>query len=175
LNGTEAKENWFSRGKAEADKGVPSNERAAGIAFVVVGIVMVLYFAAHQIESTGFFTTKFGTLEMLLLYGALIFWITTCALDGLFGQRLLSRLLDAFGGVIFITVSLAWLLVVFPFEFAYFADILPHFLRFLLQWISNDIARGIMVLGTIGFTIASVYSPIAYKFVSIKRSKTKHN
>ena len=33
LNETEATESWFSRGKAEADKGIPNNERIAGIGF----------------------------------------------------------------------------------------------------------------------------------------------
>ena len=36
MNKTEANETWFSRGEAEADKGIPSNERVVGIAIVVV-------------------------------------------------------------------------------------------------------------------------------------------
>ena len=43
-----ANENWFSRGKAEADKGIPYGERVVGIAIVVVCVLMVLYFVAHQ-------------------------------------------------------------------------------------------------------------------------------
>ena len=175
MNGTENVENWFSRAKAEADKGVPRNERVFGIAIVVVSVLMILYYVAHQTGSTGFFTTEFGTLEMIMLYGNLTAWIITGALEGIFSQRLLSRLFDVFGGVIFITISLAWLLAVFPFEFAYFADVLPDSLRFLVQWISNDIARGIMVLGIIILAIAAVYCPIGYKFVSLKRFKRKKN
>jgi hypothetical protein len=72
---------------------------------------------------------------------------------------------DVFGGIIFIAACLAWLLVVFPFEFAYFADVLPSFLRFLVQWISNDIARVLMVLGIIVLAVAAVYSPLAYGFI----------
>jgi len=175
LNETEKVESWFSRAKAEADKGVPRNERVFGIAIVVVSVLMILYFVVHQTGSTGFFTTAFGTLEMIMLYGNLIAWVITGALEGIFGQRLLSRLFDVFGGVIFITVSLAWLFAVFPFEFAYFADVLPDSLRFLVQWISNDIARGMMVLGIIICTIAAVYCPIGYKFVNLKRFKRKKN
>jgi hypothetical protein len=33
---------------------------------------------------------------------------------GVLGQRLLSRLFDTFGGIIFIACATAWLLVVFP-------------------------------------------------------------
>ena len=175
MNETENVENWFSRAKAEAEKGIPRNERVVGVAIVVVSVLMVLYFVAHQLWLTGFFTKSFGTLEMVILYGNLIAWIVTGALEGIFGQRLLSRLFDVFGGVIFITISLAWLFVVFPFEFTYFADVLPDSLRFLVQWISNDIAQVLMVLGVIILSIAAVYCPIGYKFVSLKRFKREKN
>lgn len=164
-------ENWFSRAKAEAEQGIPSSERVSDIAIVVFSILMVLYFLTHQKQSTGFFTSAFGTLEMLLFYGYWVFWISTASLEGIFGRRLLSRLFDVFGGIIFITISTAVLLVVFPFEFTYFADLLPESLRFLVQWISNDIARIVMVLGVIVLLGAAVYSPIAYKFVDLKRTK----
>jgi hypothetical protein len=167
----EESESWFSRAKAEADKGASSGDRFTGIVIVLVSFLLIGIFAAHQTSSTGFFTSKFDTLEMVMLYGSLVAWIITGSLDGIFGQRLLSRLFDVFGGIIFITIGLAWLLVIFPFEFPYFADVLPVFLRFLVQWITNDIARGIMILGTIGLAVVAAYSPIAYKFVRIKRFK----
>ncbi len=166
-------ESWFSRGKAEAEKGIPYSQRVVGIAIVVFSVLMVLYFVAHQMRSTGFFTATFGTLEMLLLYGLLILGIISAGLEGVLGRRLLSRLFDVFGGLIFSTVCITWLLVVFPFEFAYFADVLPDSLRFLVQWISNDIARVLMVLGIIVHLGAAVYCPIAYKFVGKKRSKSE--
>ena len=58
--------------------------------------------ATHQIWSTGFFTSTFGTIEMIMLYGSWIAWIITAGLEGVLGQRLLSRLFDTFGGIIFI-------------------------------------------------------------------------
>jgi hypothetical protein len=172
LTKTKSTENWFSRGKAEADKGIPKNERIAGIGFFFTGsILIVLYLAAHQMWSTGFFTATFGTIEMIMLYGSWIAWIITAGLEGVLGQRLLSRLFDTFSGIIFIAVATAWLVVVFPFEFAYFADVLPDYLRFLVQWISNDIARIVMLLYTIAMGIAVVYAPIGYKFIRIRRFK----
>ncbi len=108
---------------------------------------------------------------MFLFYGSLIFWIVSAGLEGVFGRRLLSRLFDAFGGLVFATIGITWLLVVFPFEFAYFADVLPDSLRFLVQWISNDIARVLMVLGIIVYLGAAVYCPIAYGFINKKRFK----
>jgi hypothetical protein len=172
LKESEATENWFSRGKAEADKGIPNNERIVGIGFFFVGsVLMVLYFVTHQMWSTGFFTEKFSIIEMIMLYGSWGFWIITAGLEGVLGQRLLSRLFDTFGGIIFSAVATTWLLVIFPFEFAYFANVLPDYLRFLVQWISNDIARVVMVLYIIVMGVAAVYAPIAYGFVGKKRSK----
>jgi hypothetical protein len=168
-----ANESWFSRGKAEAEKGIPFGERVVGIAIVVFSVLMVLYFVAHQRRSTGFFTPSFGTLEMLLLYGLLILGIISAGLEGVFGLRLHSRLFDAFGGLILAAVCTVWLLVVFPFEFAYFADVLPESLRFLVQWISNDIARVLMVLAIIVYLGGAVYTPIAYKFVDMKHFKSE--
>ena len=165
----EQSENWLSRAKAEANKGASLGDRFTGIVIVVVNVLLIIIFVSHQTGSTGFFTSKFGALEMVMLYGSLVAWIITGALDGILGQRLLSRLFDVFGGIIFITISLVWLLAVFPFEFTFFTDVFPEFLRFLVQWISNDIARGIMVVGAVLLCIGGVYSPIAYKFVNIKR------
>jgi hypothetical protein len=166
-----ANESWFSRGKAEAEKGIPFNERVVGIAIVVISVLMVLYFVAHQVRATGFFTTTFGTSEMLMLYGLLILGIISAGLEGVFGLRLHSRLFDVFGGLILAAVCTVWLLVVFPFEFAYIADVAPESLRFLVQWISNDIARVLMVLAIIVYLGGAVYCPIAYGFVGKKRSK----
>jgi hypothetical protein len=70
----------------------------------------------------------------------------------------------------FVTVGIAWLFMVFPFDFAYFADVLPDFLRFLVQWISNDIARVLMVLGIILHLALAVFSTILRVFVRKARA-----
>ena len=165
-----ANESWFSRGKAEAEKGIPFSERIVGISIVVFSVLIVLYFVAHQTGATGFFTPTFGKLEMLMLYGLLILGIISAGLEGVFGQRLYSRIFDVFGGLILAAIALTWLLVVFPFDFAYFADVSPDSLSFLVQWISNDIARVLMALAIIVYLAAAVYCPIAYGFVGKKQS-----
>jgi NADPH:quinone reductase-like Zn-dependent oxidoreductase len=108
---------------------------------------------------------------MFMFYGILVFWIITAGLEGVLGQRLLSRLFDSFGGVIFAGVATAWLLVVFPFEFAHFSDAVPEFLRFLVQWISNDIARVVMAIAVILYFAAAIYAPISYGFIGRKGSR----
>lgn len=166
-----ANESWFSRGKAEAEKGIPFSERFVGSAIVVVSILMASYFVAHQRESTGFFTSSFGTPEAIMLYGVLMLGIISAGLEGVFGLRLYSRLFDVFGGLILAAVCIIFLLVIFPFEFTHFADVAPASLSFLVRWISNDIARVLMVLAIIVYLGAAIYCPIAYGFVSKKRSK----
>ena len=170
MDKTDSTENWFLRGKAEADKGISKNERIVSIGFFFTGsVLIILYLAANQVLSTGFFTSKFGLTEMIMLYGSWISLIITSGLEGIFGKRLFSRLFDVFGGIVFIAVATGWLVVVFPFDFMYFADVLPGFLRFLVQWISNDIARILLGLYGIVMGIAAIYAPIAYKFIRIKR------
>jgi hypothetical protein len=173
LNEKEAPESWFSR---RVEKEVENldvilfRDRVIGIFVVVVFSLIVLYFVAHQMWSTGFFTTTFGTLEMLLFYGSWLEWIVVAALEG-FGLKNLSRDIDAFGGLIFVTVGTTWLFLIFPFEFAYFGDVLPDFLRFLVQWISNDVARVLMALGIIVNLVAAVYYGILRVFVRKARAR----
>ena len=162
---------WFSRAKTDADKSIPVDERISSAAIALFSVLMVLFFVSHQTQSTGFFTAEFGTLEQVLFYGYWIVWVTTASLEGILGLRLLFRLFDVFGGIIFVLTSTIMLLIIFPFDFQYLADVLPESLRFLLQWISDDIARVVMALGAIGLLFATVYSPIAYKFVDLKRIK----
>ena len=141
---TEHTENWFSRGKAEADKGISRHERIVGVGFFFAGsVLMILYLATHQIWSTGFFTVRFGAVEMFMLYGSWIAWSITSGLESLLGRRFLSRLFDALGGIIFIAVATVW--------------------------ISNDVARVLMVLYAIVMGIAAIYAPVAYKFIKTKR------
>jgi hypothetical protein len=167
-------ESWFSRGKAEAEKGIPFGERVVGIALVVLNVMMLWYFVAHQTRATGFFTPTFGKSEMVMLYGLLILGMISAGLEGVFGKRLYSRIFDVFGGLLLAAVFTIWLLVLFPFDFAYFADVSPESLSFLLRWISNDIARVLMVLAIIVYLGAAAYCPIAYGFVSKRESKREN-
>jgi hypothetical protein len=166
LSETRATKNWFARrAEAEAKKDIiPYSERVGNIVGVAVGFLIVFFFVAHKTGSTGFFTSKFNTIEMLLFYGSLMFGIVSTALRGLFGRKNLARLVDVFGSIL-VAVAITWLFVVFPFDFAYFADVLPSFLRFLLQWISNDIARVLMVLGIIVTLVMAIYTAIFYVLV----------
>ena len=168
-------ETWFSRGKREAEKDIPRADHVTGILLFIVSSFFLSYYITHQVRSTGFFTSSFETAEMILLYGSLVFWIMTSSLDSIFNRRLLSRLLDSCGGLIFSGISFAWLFFTFPFEFAYFTSVLPESLRFLLEWISNNVARILLGVGFLIHLVAAIYSPIAYKFIVIRHPRLKRN
>jgi hypothetical protein len=156
----------------EVEYADPHEDRGLSIAIVVVGVLMGLFFVAHQARSTGFFTGAFGGLEMLLLYGTLLYWIVTAALI-IVGQKNLSRDLDL-GGLFFAAIAVAWLLVAFPFDFAHVADASPDSLRFLVQWISNDIARVLMALSFIVHLGLAIYSAVLRVSVYRARAQASH-
>ena len=166
MNETEGTDSWFARRvEEEAKKDIISYSDRVGYIFgVVCSVLIMLYFVAHQTWLTGFFTPAFGTTEMLLFYGSLIFGIVSSALKALLARKNPARLFDVFG-LIFATIVIAWLFAVFPFDFTYFANVLPDFLRFLVQWISNDVARVLMVLAIIVTIVMTVYSAVFYVFV----------
>jgi hypothetical protein len=95
------KKDWLYRAKVEAFKGIPTSDRTFSFFMFIINILLIIYYAIHQMQSTGFFTDSFGTLEMIFLYGYSVFWIISAGLEGVLGKRLLSRMVDAFGGVIF--------------------------------------------------------------------------
>ncbi len=172
MSETKANENWLIKhAEAEAKKDIiPFSERAGNIVGIVGGLLAVLFFAVHQTQSTGFFTSSFGTAEMFLLYVSLAFGIITTAIRALFGRKNLARLFDVFGACIFI-VTIAWLYITFPFNFTHFADVLPDFLKFLLQWISNDIARTLMIIGIVIAPVMITYNALMYLLVRREISK----
>src|SRR5215203_4522405 len=53
-------------------------------------------------------------------------------------------------------------MVVFPFNFAHFADVVPDFLAFLVSWITNDIARVLIAIGMIGEIISVGIKTVLY-------------
>ena len=127
----ETRQNWFARRvKKEVEKDVmPFSERVGNAVAIVAIILATLYFVAHQAWSTGFFTSRFGFAEALLLYSSLLYGLIPTSVKGLVGRRNLARIFEVFGSIL-TTIVLVWLYVVFPFDFSHFADVLPTFARF---------------------------------------------
>ena len=68
-------------------KGIPKKDRIVSIVIFFIGFLILLFFAAHQVFSTGFYTSHFGILEMIALYGFFVVWIITAFLEGVLCQR----------------------------------------------------------------------------------------
>jgi len=135
------------------------DDRVISLIIVMFFPLILFFFVAHQIFSTGFFTAGFGIMEMVFLYGTPIYWIFTCAVL-LLELKDLSRDVDSFGGLIFAAVACAWLSIVFPFDFTYFANVLPENLKFLVLWISGGLVRVVLVLGAIAHAALAIVSGI---------------
>lgn len=155
--------------KEELSDEIASDDKAASVLLIVVNVLLGFYAILHQSASTGFFTPKFGTIEMVLFYGIMVYWIITSILI-LIGQKHPSRDLDSYGGLFFATFAIGWLILVFPFDFAHFADVFPDFLRFLVQWISNEIAMLLLIILFIAHLILGVYSLILRLYVHKART-----
>jgi len=161
-----ATRSWFARhAEAEARKdGLSLSDRAGNVVGAIAILLALWFFVAHQTSSTGFFTSKFGQTEAVLFYAPPLLSIIATAAKTAVGRKNVLRPLDV-AGMILSFVAPVWVFAVFPFDFSHLADVLPGFLRFLLQWISNDFARGVMALAMIVIPVAAVYTAALYVFV----------
>lgn len=165
--------NWLAKqAEREAKKDKLSSSDRAGQGVGVFFILVVLwFFFAHQVYSTGFFTSGFASVEAFFFYTPPILGIVASISRMVIGRKNAVRPLDILGlGLVF--VAFIWLFTVFPFDFSHLADVLPDFLRFLLLWISNDIAKLVMVLGIVGTLFATVFTAALYVFVRRELSKS---
>ena len=147
------------------------SERAGELVGISCILVLLIFFITHQRSSTGFFTSKFGSLEQFLFYGSLSFGIITSIGKIIAGRKNVIRPFDAFGAF-FSGVALVWFLHVFPFNFSHLADILPEILRLITIWISNDIVKMFMILGIIGCLVTSGYIIVLYTSIRKLNSQT---
>lgn len=165
------KDHFSKMAEKDLDDEIASDDKGASIFLIAVNGLFGLYFIFHQMISTGFFTPTFSTFEIIMLYGIIIYWITTSVLI-LTGQKHPSRDLDTYGGLFFATFAIVWLIQIFPFEFVYFADVLPDFLRFLVQWISNEVALVLLIILFIIHLIFAIYSLIIRFYVRKVRAQS---
>jgi hypothetical protein len=140
----------LSWAQKEASRDRMTLSKRGGEIAAVIGIILVaLFFYAHQAWSTGFFTSAFASTEAFFLYGSILTGMAGPVARLVTGRRNISRLPELATSIFWIVGSV-WLFNVFPFNFAHFADVVAEFLRFLVSWITNDIARILFVLGILG-------------------------
>jgi hypothetical protein len=150
---------WAEK-QAQKDKLKLSERGGEVVGMVIVGLV-ALFFYTHQAQATGFFTSSFGSLESFLLYGGILLGLAGPAVRMAVGSRNAARPPEMLTSLFWIAGS-AWLLAVFPFDFSHLGDIVPEFLRFLVIWITNDIARILMILGIAGGIVSIAFNTILY-------------
>ena len=149
----------------EAKKDSMTISERGGEIVAVIGIALVaFFFYAHQAGSTGFFTDSFGSTEAFFLYGSILTGMVGPLARIVIGRRNIARLPEIAVAGFWIAGSI-WLIMVFPFNFAYFGDVLPEPLRVLTDWVTNDIARVLFVLGTLGGMAFVPVNIILYKRV----------
>ena len=148
----------------EISNEIETDDKVASVILIIINGLISYFLIVHQTSSTGFFTPKFGTYEMILLYGIPVYWITTSVLI-LVGQKNPSRDLDSYGGLFFAAIAFGWLIVFYPFDAAYFSAVLPESLIFLGGWVTDGLILGLLLVLFVVHLALAVYSLILRIFV----------
>ncbi len=157
--------------RAAKDK-MKLSERIGECIGIIVIVMLVFFFLENQTRQTGFFTSEFGSTESLLFYGSALFGTITGFARALIGRRNPVRPLEAFGALLWASASY-WLLRVFPFDFAHLPDLLPDPLRLIFWWLTNDVAKLILIVGVAAGLLQTVYTTWLYFAVRSVIEKTR--
>jgi hypothetical protein len=150
---------WIEK-EAQRDYIKPSQK--GGEMATLIGIILVtFFFYAHQAGSTGFFTPSFGALVQFLFYSSIVTGMLGPITRMATGRRNAARPPELVASIFWIVASI-WLLIVFPFNFAHFADVIPDSLGFLVSWVTNEIARILIILGTLGGVVFAGINALLY-------------
>jgi hypothetical protein len=118
---------------------------------VITGLAVIFllgFLVYHDVAATGFYTAEFGFLERVALYGPLILSPAAPWTRAITGRRNPARLAEALTSLCLALGSL-WLLIIFPLDYTHLSDALPGPLRPLLDWVTDDLARFILILQVI--------------------------
>jgi hypothetical protein len=133
-----------------------------GEAFAIGATLLVaLFFIANQLQETGLFTSDFGNLEMVLFYVPMLFGLVPPFVRLVTGRRNLARPFEVAGSILFM-LGASYLLAVWPFDVTHLADLLPQSLRFLLDWITNDLAQLLTAFAIFITLLVSIWTFFLY-------------
>ena len=136
-------------------------QRFGEVVSAVIMLAILAFYLYHQVANTGFFTSAFGPWEMFALYGSILLSMVPPIARAVIGRRNPVRPTEAAVNFFFVATAL-YLLSVFPFNFAHFADALPVAVRFTLFWVTNYIAKIVFVLAAIGGFISAGVNIVRY-------------
>lgn len=154
---------WWDAGNQSTrnNEHLDVGQRAGEIVAAAVFPLLFGFFAYHQITDTGFFTSGFGSWEMFAFYGSIFLSMIPPLARAFVGHRNPVRPFEAAVNIFFALATL-YLLGVFPFNFANFADAFPAGVRFAFTWITNDIGRIVMVLMILGGFVSAGLNILRY-------------
>jgi hypothetical protein len=156
----------------KTDKEVLTTGQRWGELISVVAMLLLFgFFAYHQVAHTGFFTAKFGALEMFCLYGPILVSVAAPVVRAVSGRRNPARPFDV-ATYVFLAMAALWFLMVFPFNFSHLADALPGALHFVLAWITNEIGKVVLILQVIIGPISAILT--TRKYLSLRWRALAH-
>jgi hypothetical protein len=153
-------QNQFRRSGGEKEY-LGLGQRAEEVLAVFIGFLILGFFLYHQYANTGFFTTKFGDLEMFAFYGSIVLTFVPPLARAAIGRRNPVRPIDAFSNI-FSAVAALYLFDIFPFNFAHITAALPSAIQFMFTWVNNDIGRIVLILIFIGSLASGFYNIVRY-------------
>lgn len=165
--------NWFQQqAEKEAKKDVlKKSDRWGNLVGIVVIIIILMFFIVHSTSKTGFFTGAFGATEAALFFGVAAWGMISPIVRFVTGRKSLSKSLDIIGSILCL-IAIIYFLASFPFDFSHISDPLPNVLKWVLQWITDDFARALMVIGTIVLIFVIPFQSVSYLYLRRKLSKT---
>ena len=134
-----------SAGPETSSNTLTSTRRLSSIFSVGLTILLLIFFGIHQKDQTGFFTSKFGTPEMLALYLPILISLIAPLMRIVIGTLDPARLVEAFSDIC-LGVGSLWLRHTFPFDFSRIADIFPSTIQVGLGWFNDSVGRIILLL-----------------------------
>ncbi len=152
----------------QSDKEYLTGPQRLGEGILLFFMLMLAgFFIYHQTMNTGFFTDEFRSVERVALYGPLLLGLCAPAIRAWMGRRNPARPFEAATSLC-LAVGAFWLLTVFPLDYSHLADALPGSFRFILAWVTDDIARVILTLQIIIGPITAVVALWRY-YVTLHR------
>lgn len=138
-----------------------TSERLLEGLIIIALLALLIFFVYQQQTDSGFFTEKFGMVEMVYLYGSIGIGLIAPAIRAFTGRRQPARPFEI-GGNIFLAVGMLWLEIAFPFDFARLAATLPDGLHATPAWVVDELGRVPLALAVFFGTITAVISLLRY-------------
>lgn len=157
---------WFS-GTAEArasEDRIRVSGRIGEVFGIAVSLIIFFFLYENQLRGVAFFTPSFGGLESILFYAPLFTGMALSLARALYGRRNGLRPFDAVNAL-FLAFAAFWLLSVFPFDFAHFADMFPASIQFIFAWLPNWVGRVLFALAGVGSLVNFAYTAVLYTSV----------